>query len=541
MTDTAVQLLPPGEGPSRGPFAKALQDRQGEALAFLEEPPADRDGWARRMAIATDIACPCPAAVLDSLHETQVRLQAGPRARANIEALAGERVLVVATGQQPGLFGGPMLTMHKIAGAIHLANALDGVDGIRVVPLYWSATEDHDLDEANRATVLDRSGTPKVLQIEARNDGRSIGHRAFDDATLDAVFEALAAALPDTERGREALALARRTPDDDFAYWSLRCVTRLFGDSGLIIADPLAFQASAAESYDELLVHSRMIDDQMRAAGAELTLLGLPAPLSFEEGTAPLFVRETVGGPRLRVHIDPQGQVTLRGTPSGDLAALRARVRAEPRLASGNVAGRVFVQNALFPVLAYMAGPTEIAYQAQVKRAHEPVKAHFPLALPRPQATWVDVKTTRRAEHFGYTLASLLRDTPGTPAASDTTDVVQAVETHLGDWPEDVLDALARKGAGPDALARALERLTATWQKAAPRVRAGFAADAGRGPAQWARLQDVLRPRNRPQDRVLSPLSLVARHGVSAIRAGLAKLDPLAAGHYLVHVENLNA
>lgn len=538
MTRAAVHLLVPGEGPARSAFSAALQDRAGPALQFLASPPTDAAAWAAHMQQALTGAPACPPEVVSSLRALHARLGGGERAAAHLDALeAGDPVMFVVTGQQPGLLGGPLLTAHKIAGAIHLANALDGIGGIRVAPLYWAATEDHDFDEANRATVLDRSGTPRVLQVAGQNDGRSIGHRMFAPDELDAVWRALAEALPDTERGHEALALARREPDDDFAAWSLRCVVRLFGDSGLLVADPLLFQVPAAPTYDLLLKHGRAIDDSMRASAQALRAHDLPAPLSFDEGTAPLFVREEVAGPRLRVRIDSDGSVRLREKPHGDLAALRQRVRETPKLASGNVAGRVFVQNALFPVLAYVAGPTEIAYQAQVRAAHAVCGLAFPLALPRPHATWVDTKTARRAAGFGLSLEELLREVPAAAPTAPAVDVAASVEAHLASWPAPVLDALARSGAGPEALRRALERVRGTWAKAASRVRAGFDADVGRGPAQWARMMDVLHPRNRPQDRVLSPLSLVARHGVASIREGLLKLDPLRAGHYLVHPE----
>lgn len=539
MTDAVVQLLRPGQGPARGAFARSLQDRVGPALDFLDPPPADREAWRRVVAQRAEVAPRCSPGLVTALARTQERLDGGPRAAANLQALAsGMPVLAVVTGQQPGLFGGPLLTFHKVAGAIHLANALDGLAGIRVVPVFWAATEDHDLEEAGRATVLDRSGTPRGIQLDARNDGRSIGHRSFPAPALDALFEALGAALPDTDRAREALALARRESDDDFGHWSLRCLVRLFGDSGLVVADPLTFPAEAAPVFDHLLEHARGIDAAVRDCGQALQRAGLPAPLAFDEGTAPLFVREEPAGPRLRVHVGADDRASLRGRPAEDLATLRARVRATPALASGDVVGRVFVQNALFPVLAYVAGPTEIAYQAQVRRAHQALGLPFPLALPRPHATWVEAKTARRAAQFDRTIAALLKERPDAPpGGSEPADVFDALQAHLTSWPDAVRDALARKGAGPDALARALERLHAAWEKSEPRVRAGFAADAGRGPVQWARLMNVLRPRNRPQDRVLSPFSLVARHGVSAVRAGLAKLDPLAAGHYLVHPE----
>jgi hypothetical protein len=96
-------------------------------------------------------------------------------------------------------------------------------------------------------------------------------------------------------------------------------------------------------------------------------------------------------------------------------------------------------------------------------------------------------------------------------------------------------DALA--GVGPQATAAlraALERLVASWDRSLSSVRAALDADAGLGAARWARLQNLLFPRGRPQERVLSVLALLARYGLDAVRAGLEALDPLADGVWIV-------
>ncbi|HQY65627.1 MAG TPA: bacillithiol biosynthesis BshC, partial [Polyangiaceae bacterium] len=121
-------------------------------------------------------APPLPAvsrAFAEALSAKQRALGAGPRAEANALALASG-ALVVATGQQPGLFGGPLLAAHKAMGAVALAHAEAARLGRPVVPVFWVASEDHDAVEVDRAVVMDVAGAPRAISLGLVPDGRSV-------------------------------------------------------------------------------------------------------------------------------------------------------------------------------------------------------------------------------------------------------------------------------------------------------------------------------------------------------------------------------
>lgn len=523
------------------PFARALRSREGDALRFLDAPPTDDAGWSALLAAAAAAVPRVPAALAEALATRQAELGAGARAAAHARALADPEnpALAVVTGQQAGLFGGPLLTFHKAAGAIALARKLDGLDGRRVVPVFWLASEDHDFDEANRALVIDRAGQARGLRLDATADGRSTMHVEVPEATSAALLAELAEALPDTERARAAIDALAREPGEDPATWSARCLLALFGDAGLVLVEPPVLTPWVGETYGWLLDHAEPIREAVHATGEALVAADLPAPLHPQADDAtPLFFRTEPRGPRLRVGLDSE-RLTLRDEPASmTRAELRATLVEHPEQGSGNVVGRVFVQNRHLPSLCYIAGPSEIAYQAQVRAAARATGSWFPLALPRPEATWIDAKTEAALEAFDVSIGAALRGwEPGERAADEAlARDLRVVREALAGLEDAAKGLLARGGRGAEAVQRGLERLEQAWAKAEDGIQKGFEADAGVGRARWARAQALLRPHGKGQDRLLSPWSLVARHGLEVVRAGLESMDPLRPAHHLVHL-----
>jgi bacillithiol biosynthesis cysteine-adding enzyme BshC len=530
------ERLMPDRAPAAGAFPEALRAGDGAACGFLPAIPRSEAAWRAALLDAAQASAPVPDALAEVLAERQRLLGAGPRAEAAARALARPGTVAVVAGQQPGLLGGLLLAFHKAAGAVNLALRLDGTGGVRVVPVFWLASEDHDLDEANRAILLDRTGRPRRLRLDRRVDGRSLMHLPIDAAEVETFRAEVASLLPDTDRAREALALLDVVEGDDLATWCVRAFTGILGDAGLVVVEPPQLLPYAGDAFAGLLERATPIADALRLAGRALTAAKLPAPLDPPAGYVPLFVRDEAVGVRRRVRLDPHGRVRVDGTDETyDVGAFAARLRAHPELGSGDVVGRVFLQDRLLPVFAAFGGPTELAYHAQVRAAHAAVGLRYPLALPRPEATWVDVRSERTAEAFGSTVADLLAAGVARPPAPTDAPIDDDVEQ----WRERVLAVPASLGArGGEverALARARKRLGDLFVKVEKDLRGAADRDRGIGSDRWDRLEAQLRPRGKPQERGLSALSVVARQGVETFRDGLSGLDPLAPGHHVLH------
>lgn len=530
------ERLMPDRAPPVGAFPAALRSGTGAACGFLPAIPRTDAAWREALAAAVEAATPLPVPLAETLAGRQRALGAGPKAEAAARDLGRTGTVAVVAGQQPGLLGGLLLAFHKAAGAVNLAARLDGQGGARVVPVFWLASEDHDLDEANRAILLDRSGRPRRLRLDRRADGRSLMHLRVEAAQAQALLDEAAALLPDTDRARAALDLVAYEEGEDLATWCGRAFAAIFGDAGLVVLEPTVLFPYAGDALADLLEHATPIAEALRLAGRALARAQLPAPLDVPDGYVPLFVRDEVDGIRRRVRLAAAGQVRVDGWEQPvDVDVLAARLRAHPELGSGDVVGRVFVQHRLLPVFAGLGGPTELAYHAQVRAAHASVGLRYPLALPRPEATWVDAKSERTAEAFGTTVGDLLAD--GVPAAPPR--VHSPLDADLETWRCSLIavppDLASREGEVARALERATRRLGDAFAKAEKDLRGAAARDAGIGADRWTRLEGLLVPRGRPQERGLSALSVVARQGVEVFRAGLAGLDPLAPGHHVLH------
>jgi hypothetical protein len=194
----------------------------------------------------------------------------------------------------------------------------------------------------------------------------------------------------------------------------------------------------------------------------------------------------------------------------------------------------------MLPVDAYVAGPTEAAYLAQVGPAHAILGIATPEVVARPSATWIDEAALAALGEAGLDAAAVAEGAPvpkiaDPPSPSDAdsealrrrADDVEALRARLGHEPG--------VGHGLSAAAKGL-RSAADAHDAAHRSRLGGTDGAGRLSSRVARAVELLRPRGQPQERVLSPLSLVARHGVDALRRGLAELSAtgVGSGHRII-------
>lgn len=468
-------------------------------------------------------APPLPAvsrAFAEALSAKQRALGAGPRAEANALALASG-ALVVATGQQPGLFGGPLLAAHKAMGAVALAHAEAARLGRPVVPVFWVASEDHDAVEVDRAVVMDVAGAPRAISLGLVPDGRSVRDLPLEPAAVERALAGLAAALPPTERTRAALALARPPAGTDLGAWFARVLCGCLGDTGLVFVEPVDVEGVAGATYARLVEDAERIQEAVRAAGAARRSRGEAAPLDPAPGTAPLFLREGARGPRRRVSFDGDA-VLLRGAPSSwTRTTLAAHVAAHPDLASGDVVGRVFVQGGAFPVTSIVAGATEAAYLAQIAEAHRAVGLAAPTIVVRPSATWVEAKVEEALVAAGTSVGDAAAGRARAPeVAVDEADPLERRALALLDAAR-ALDLEAEAAPGLRGAARAAVQ---GLEKALRGHRDEREARAGRGRARFDRALAAVRPLGEPQERVLSPLSIVARHGVEGFRAGLATL-----------------
>jgi bacillithiol synthase len=326
------------------------------------------------------------------LLEQNRRFGSGSRALANVQLLVDPETVAVVTGQQPGLFGGPLYNLYKAATAIRLAAALTARTGRPHVPVFWIASDDHQVGEVDHVHALDGDGAPVRISW-ARGPSRRVEPIAalcLDDGVagaLDRVAE-LSHGAPHSEDVVGLLSDCFR-PGERLAEAFARLTARLFEQDGLVLvesADPdlrrLGLPPLAAE-----LAYPSPATAAAQLATERVAARGYPVQVPLRDDSLNFFFGRSE---RFRIRCGPDGfRVELRSSFVG-AETLHARFDAEVEQFSPNVLLRPLYQDALFPTAAYVAGPSEIAYFAQLAPVYELFGIPMPVVVPRKSVTLLD-------------------------------------------------------------------------------------------------------------------------------------------------------
>lgn len=328
-----------------------------------------------------------------------------PSAAARLARFVEEGGAMVTTGQQAGLFTGPLYTVHKILTAIRLAQALEETLGIIVLPVFWSASEDHDFAEANHADVVDGAGKPRRLAVQP-TDPRPLPMSEMRlGADVDGVSGEMREILASHGCTDDHLArfLEPYQPGRTVAEAFRETVERLFAGVDLLVteaSDPHVKQGSIAVlrgAVDDAAEHERLL----RERTAEMEAAGYTAPVTVMPDAANVFFHGPAGRERLARAGDRwiAREAGLRF--SGEEIA--ARMQEEPAAFSPNVFLRPVVESAVFPTLAYVGGPAETAYFAQIGPLFRAYGIRPPVAYPRLSVRLVPEAAAERARTLALT------------------------------------------------------------------------------------------------------------------------------------------
>jgi bacillithiol synthase len=497
-------------------FTAAWNAGDPAAVALL--PRGYPDGAERRRAVATASRREVHPAVLEALSVTT------DAQRTHRDALARPGAAVVVTGQQAGLFGGPLYTVYKAAAAIADARALARETGGPCVPVFWLQNEDHDHEEIASARVLGSDGALHTVAVPGRpeDERRSIGARRLGPG-VDAALDQVAALLGGLSEADAALGLLRRcytadaSPDGAFRAW----VDALFAPHGLLVLDPRhpALVEAARPLHQRAIrdagPHADALSERVRA----LRDAGYDAQVHVRPGAPLPFVHpDGLDGPRYRLEPDGEGGYRLAGV-DGRLSA-----EAVARSAfSTSALLRPILQDTLLPTAAYVGGPGEIAYFAQLPPLYEAYGLPMPLIVPRARFRVVDEGAARLLDQLGLAaealdqrrdalLASVVRPPEGgvSPEALEAAVMAPVRDALAGfaAWAEALDPALARAAEKTGAtVGDAVGRLADRYRKALARADQ-VAVD------RLDRLLARLQPEGAPQERVHAWPWFGARYGV---------------------------
>jgi bacillithiol biosynthesis cysteine-adding enzyme BshC len=491
-------------------------------------------------------------ALCDALAEMNRGWGGGAETLANIRELRTADCLAVVSGQQAGLFGGPLYTIYKALSAVKLAECMTQ-RGVKAVPVFWIATEDHDFAEVanaeliNRDCALGRISVPLEMHLE----GLPVGRVALDKSINDTV-QSLLAALPQTEfsEGLEKLLRDAYQPGRNYGDAFARLITSLLGQRGLIVLDPLdpELKKLAAPLYAKAAGNAQEIAQAIANRSRELEAAGYHAQVAPSENSFPLFLHDDNGRRHAlaradngKYHAKGEGQSQAQEYSSDDLATWARR---EPERFSPNVTLRAVVQDFLLPTVAYYGGSAEIAYFAQTSEVYRLLDRPVTPILHRASITIIEKHTWRSLEryHIGLTdffagfdhvVARVVKEYLGkeTSAAFDHTtetfnqelDALQEQLRHVDPTLAGALDTGRRKiNYQIDGLRTRFQRAQMCRDDAVQR--------------QLQRAFDLLYPHKALQERSINITSLLSRHGRYVVDWIYDAIDLASTEHQVVYL-----
>jgi bacillithiol biosynthesis cysteine-adding enzyme BshC len=325
--------------------------------------------------------------VVEVLREQNRAFGADAATEKNIERLAAGAVAIV-TGQQVGLFSGPAYTIYKAISAIATAAELTR-RGTEAVPVFWLATEDHDLAEVNHTFFNTRSGLTRFeLPVREEDAGRRVGR-----VKLGTAIEELVGRAAESLQGvfcEDILKALREsyTPEETYGTSFGKLLAKLLAGRGIIFIDALdaRLHRVALAVLSGAIEKSEALGDALMARSKELEDRGFHAQVKVTRETTLLFY--DVDGRREPIHRKngkfSAGKATF--TREELLAALESR----PEEFSPNALLRPVMQDTLLPTAAYIGGPAEVAYMAQANVVYREILGRMPAILPRASFTVVE-------------------------------------------------------------------------------------------------------------------------------------------------------
>lgn len=345
--------------------------------------------------------------VCEALERINQRAGSGPLTFEHINVLRQKDSVAIVTGQQAGLFTGPLYTIHKALTAIKLAACLRD-QGVSAVPVFWVASEDHDYQEVNHCKVVDSEGVLKEVRYEGcgHNAEIPVGEVHLCEG-IDNQIRAMMAALPKSEFSASIENDLRETYKNGvgFAEAFASLMARIFRNYGVVLLDPLDedLKRIASPIYRRAIEESENIAHAIVARSEALIKAGYHAQVHVSNDMVPLFKMHEGRRVAMTRHED---RFYLKGTSrSYSKDELLKLATEDSREFSPNVTFRPVVQDFLIPTAAYIGGPAEIAYFAQVNAVYETIGRPLPCVLPRSSVTIVEGKHQKTMQKYGLQLS----------------------------------------------------------------------------------------------------------------------------------------
>jgi bacillithiol synthase len=484
----------------------------------------------------------------DTLVQINQQIGASPKTFDNIELLRDADTVAVVTGQQAGLFTGPLYTIYKALSAIKLADELSK-SGTNAVPVFWVASEDHDFDEVAEAYVTSKDGELVRSQYKPANlvDGLSVGDIKIDTAIAN-IIDDLMSHLPATEFASSVRNLLETSYRDGTGFGTAfeKTIATLFADYGLIVIDPLheKIKQLVAPIYQDAVKNADKIVSAIREQSKMLEADGFHLQVLVEEDYFPLFWHDDDGKRTALRKVSEDVYRVKSGKLEFTTAELVKLTLDGPQRFSPGVMLRSVVQDYLLPTVCYFGGAAEVAYFAQNGAAYKILKRPVTPIFHRQSFTIVESRQRRVLDKFGWDLTTLFdgKDKATMTAAEkvlspDTTklfaDVEEKVNTELNRLDQQL------SSSDPTLVANLATRRRKIIYHIATLRKKTLMSEVKKDETMRRQIDDLfnsLLPNGGLQERYLNIFSYINKHGFSFIDLLYNSVDLNDKDHRIIYL-----
>jgi bacillithiol biosynthesis cysteine-adding enzyme BshC len=503
---------------------------RGEFNAFFELQPGDT-------ASALNLSRTINPELASALKRYANALNAPKATFQTIETLRNPKTRAIVTGQQAGLLLGPNYTLSKAITAIHLAKELSTKE-CPVVPMFWVASQDHDVEEVNHAYVMDMNETLHRLELPLPQN-TPIGKIPLQPVWVQTIIDSMKdLKIPETNKSAcISLLQESATVSKTFADWFAAILYRLLGHQGLIIINPL--EADIAPLFKPILEaeikNPSASSTAINLAGKRLFDLGHEPQLNRAEQATNLFLEEDSKRQLLKF----DGKLFSTDATHYTAHDLIAILQNEPARITPAAGLRPIVQDSILPTAITVLGPGELRYFAQIKDVYKLHGIPMSLTWPRATATILEPPVVRIMKKFALGLHDLTRDFHG--IKEHTLLELHGYGIHFSETHQTLEASLLKlckdlNHIDPTLLGT-LKRSEGYVQKSLEILKQKTAKALEKQDSittqQFDRLEKHLFPLNTPQERLISPFSFFLKFGITPILQAFSNL-PTSGDHTLI-------
>lgn len=448
----------------------------------------------------------------------------GKKSKILLDKLLDPDCSVIVTGQQAGLFLGPLYTIYKAVTAVKLAAELEERSGRPVVPLFWLEVDDHDFDEVRQFYLLSQKGDLKKLLYSdgSEDDQIPVGKRYVETAVSNLIDD-IQALSSGSENAVQTIDSVKNIYQSGISFPDafMKFFRYCYPELPVLFVNPAdpSIKRIARSFFEQVITQNKEIEKALDKQTGRISNRAYEVQVSIRQSDMHLFVHSDEGRVRLT-----QSEIYENGSQSAKNRKAQAEAYVDRNIEnlSGDVLLRPVFQDFLFPTCAYVAGPSELSYLAQLKGVYKLLDIPMPVVYPRWSGSVVDDKTNRFMKSVGIQAEEFL--------SSDHQELLQKIveDTSGKNYDKSFRNVLKNLGSGLDELRGHAEELDKSlvnmidqsekkmeYQLEKIRGRFTNALQASHKVTvdRSRRAHNLLLPADKPQERIFPVLEFLLRYG----------------------------